>query len=74
MKSFDKLEEYYDMEVLTDKGYNEITENENVESVSCNDESGFRFGQCWYTAYAFEFDKDGYQREFDFYMQTEKGE
>ena len=73
MKSFSELEEYYGMEVLTDKGYNEIIENENVESVTCNGESGSWFGKTWYTAYGTELDEYGYQKEFDFYMQTEKG-
>jgi len=74
MKSFDELQKEYEMATLNDKEYNEIVENENVESVTCNDEGGFRFGKCWYTADDIKIDKDGYQREFDFYMQTEKGE
>jgi len=74
MKSFDELEYQYNMKVLTKEEYNEIVENENVESVTCNDEGGCRFGKCWYIADDIKIDKDGFQREFDFYMVNEDAE
>jgi len=65
MKSFDDLEYQYENAVLTKKEYNEIVDNENVECVDS--------GKYCYTAYSTELDKDGYPKEFDFYMEREDG-
>jgi len=68
MKKFNELEESYDKEKVSNIGFDEIAENENVDFVICNGGSGYYMGFSWYTAYGL-IDEQGHRDEFDFYMR-----